>query len=380
MNIPRTEEEFIKDILDNCAQPSVFNALSQFLLNTERKNLNKNSPLWADRVRNRILKYGVLNPNIPTRWSDEELTKYLKRIWDKNQDAILTAKGLTIEHRNAFIGSSRITQPFVKNWLLEKEDSEEWNNGWFTRLPYHKRKFITPVKSFDDYREATPDIVRFRISHIPSDVKFEDCIPAVGELYIAHPYRPGVYLPVSKYEHLLFRERIHELSKVMMALGATEIKTLQNLDNKLNSSSEESSNTSASAGVGRGGKAKGLLATLSKSLTESQKSDSIVINFKSDPMVLPYLPEGLIWYPHDKDWQHIAESRLHGNILEYEINLSSKEINLVSELERSNIEAQAKVLFASASFSHSSSSQTFFKEESAKSTSILIKFKSRKNY
>lgn len=326
--------------------------------------------------------YGIYNPDIPmcdVRYG-EFPQLYLKKLWERNSKAILAARGLNIKDRHAVLGSSSVNLLRVKNWILEMEDSEEWNNGWFTRLPYHERKFITPVKSYDDYRPETPDIVRFRISHIPTDVKFEDCIPTVGELYIAHPHRVGVYLPVSKYEHLIFRERIHELSKIMMSLGATEIRTLQNLDNKLNSASEESFNTSASAGIRGLGKASGIISSLSKRQQDFYKSDSVVINFKSDPIDQPHLPEGLIWYPHEKEWQHIAECRLHGNILEYEINLSSKEINLVSEIERSNIEAQAKVLFASASFSHSSSSQTFFKEESAKSTSILIKFKSRKDY
>ena len=340
MKIPRTEKEFVKDIINTCGMPT-------------SRYMSSNSPIWIDNVKNRLMEYGVEGRIFPSGSIFTE--DYLSRMWKLNSHAILSARGLNPEDHHILTGSSSLDLPYVKNWLHEIENSEEWNNGWFTRLPYHERKFITPVKSFDDYREATPDIVRFRISHIPADVKFEDCIPTVGEIYIAHPHRPGVYLPISKYEHLIFRERIHELSNVMMALGATEIKTLQNLDNKLSSTSEESSNTSASAGVGKWGKASVFFANLSKSLTESQKSDSIVINFKSEPIDLPRVPEGLIWYPLDKEWQHIAECRLHGNILEYEINLSSKEINLVSELERTNIEAQAKALFASASFSHSSS-------------------------
>lgn len=365
MKIPMTEKEFVKDIINTCGMPT-------------SRYMSSNAPIWIDNVKNRLMEYGVEGRIFPS--GSIFVEDYLSRMWKLNSHAILSVRGLKPQDDHTLTGSSSLDLPYVNNWLQEIEDSEEWNNGWFTRLPYHERKFITPVKSYDDYRPETPDIVRFRISHIPADIKFEDCIPTVGELYIAHPHRVGVYLPVSKYEHLIFRERIHELSKVMMSLGATEIKTLQNLDNKINSSSEESSNTNASAGIRGLGKASGFLSSLSQRLQESQKSDSVVINFKSDPIDQPHLPEGLIWYPYEKEWQHIAECRLHGNILEYEINLSSKETNLVSELERSNIEAQAKVLFASASFSHSSYSQTFFKEESAKSTSILIKFKSRKDY
>lgn len=379
MEIPRNENEFFKDILENCGVPSIPDFVN-IIRGISITSKFIRTLTWPDHIKRRIADYGVSDPTLLERQSEESIEKYIARIWEKNADAILAARGLITKDRSALIGTTTANRPKVKEWFNETEESKDWNNGWFTQLPYHERKFVAIVKSFEDYQKPTPDIQRFRISHIPSDIIFEDCLPTVGELYIAHPYRRGVYLPVSKYEHLIFRERIHELSKVMMALGATEIKTIQNSDSKLKSTDEESSSTNISGEIGKWAKASGMLDSLSKSLKESQKSDSIVINFKNDPFGLPSIPEGLIWYPHDKEWQHIAECRLHGNILEYEIILSSKEINFVSELERSNIEAQAKVLFASGSFSHSAASQKYFKEVFAKSTNILIKFKSRKDY
>lgn len=373
MNIPITEKEFIQDILENCG----LNTLDLDLLPFEEMAML--NALVEERVKPRIIEYGVINPIIPRYFYNGGHRGYIKKIWEMNSNAIISARGLSIEDRCSLIGSSTLKILHVKDWLLKKEDSDEFKNGWFTNLPYHERKFMMPVRSFDDYYKDISDIQIFRNSHIPEDIKFEDCVPTVGELYIAHPYRQGVYLPVSKYEHLIFRERIHELSKVMMALGATEIRTLQNSDSKTQSSSENSSNTSASVGLGKFG-AKGAFSSFLKSLAENEKSDSIVINFKNDPIDQPKVPDGLIWYPHDKEWQHIADCRLHGNILEYEISLSSKEINFVSEIERSNIEAQAKILFASGSYSNDNSSYTFFKEESTKTTKILIKFKSRKDY
>lgn len=119
----------------------------------------------------------------------------------------------------------------------------------------------------------------------------------------------------------------------------------------------------------------------SSSRTANTESDAeIIINFKNDPLRLPYIPNGLVWFDHETEWQHIANSRLDGNILEYEIRLSSKQVNIVSNNERSNIEAQARILLASGNFSRETSSESIFKEENAKSTSILIKFKSRKDY
>lgn len=377
MNIPITEQEFIKDYFDNC-RPEGTSLDSHDCWKNPHYVLNFFFSSQYDRIKKRLIEYGVTDPIMPERLQEESVDNYLKRIWKRNADAVLAA-GLKIEDRSYLIGSSTINNSYVKNWLLKQEDSDDFNSGWFTRLQYHKRKFLMPVKSFDDYSKNISDIQLFRISHLPADIKFEDCVPTIGELYIAHPYRNGVYLPVSKYEHLIFRERIHELSKVMMGLGATEIRTLQNSNNKSQSTSENLSNTSASADVGRFG-GNGTYSSFMKNMDENENSDSIVINFKNDPIDLPKIPDNLIWYPHDKEWQHIADSRLYGNILEYEINLSSKEINFVSEMERRNIEAQAKLFFASGNFSREISSSSFFKEESAKTTRIRIKFKSRKDY
>lgn len=328
-----------------------------------------------------LSKFNFINPCLPSIYGYKgNFQKYFEAIWDRNKAFFDMPVGNSPEDRKRIMGRKITDRKHTVDWLYEVESSKDWNNGWFTKLPYQERKYLMPVRDFKDYEKSAPDIQLFRISHIPSDVKFEDCFPTIGELYIAHPYRAGIYLPVSKYEHLIFRERIHELSKVMMALGATEIRTLQSSDKKFHSSDEGSTNTSASAGVDGRGSVKGSYSRQSKNMYESEKSNSIVINFKNDPLDLPKVPEGLIWFPHDKEWQHIADSRLFGNILEYEISLSSKDLNLVSDMEKRNIEAQARLFFVSGNFSNETFSTSFFKEEVVKTTTILMKFKSRKDY
>lgn len=165
-----------------------------------------------------------------------------------------------------------------------------------------------------------------------------------------------------------------------MALGATEIRTLLNSGARSYSKEDLSSRTSASGSVGIWASGNGSHSSSSTRATNAETEEEIVINFKNDPIKLPYIPDGLVWFSHENEWQQIAESRLNGNILEYEIRLSSKQVNLVSDSERSNVEAQAKILLASGSFSREIESSSVFKEERAKSTSILIKFKSRKDY
>lgn len=333
----------------------------------------------------KILRDGfkLLNPILPSsnckQWI---LSQYLKEVWENNKSFFEVA--IPSNHdpldRRLFMGRSITRHIEMKTWIEDVEDSEDWNNGWLSKLPYQERKYLIPVRGFEDYEKETPDIQRFRISHIPSYVKFEDCFPTINELYIAHPYKPCIYMPASRYEHLLFRDRIHEMSKVMMALGATEIRTIQNDEYKSFSKDDSTSQTSGSGRVGGWASGSGSYATGTEHSRNTGRESEIVINFKNDPLELPYIPKGLVWFNHESEWQQIAEARLNGNILEYELSLSSKQVNLVSDIERKNIEAQARALCVSGSFSQNTSSCSIFNDESAKSTRILIKFKSRKDY
>lgn len=335
-----------------------------------------------DSLRNiyKLLEsYGLYNPIKPPRKEHENIEDFVVRLWELNRDFFEPQIPITIDlmYRHRAMGCH---MDKLINWHDELENSPIWNSGWFSNLPYQERKYLMPVRNFEDYEKNTLDVQRFRISHIPADVHFQDCIPALYELYIAHPYKPGVYLPASQYEHLLFRERIHELSKVMMALGATDIRTIQNDGYKSSHQNESSHKTTASGSYGHHFSVQGSYSSTSNNSSDSEKEAEIQINFKNDPLKLPYIPEGLVWFSHETEWQQIADARINGNILEYEIRLSSKQVNLVSDSERNNIEAQARILLASGSFSRGTTSASIFKEERAKSTSILIKFKSRKDY
>lgn len=361
MKIPVSIEEFYKDVLeetgleDLCYKKtpvmqgikpffSVLNSKTEFT-NDVKDSINSSLNIEArpllHGLSNLFINYGIDKPIIPNLNYKQSLKEYLRIVCINNLSRI---------------------------------------SGWFTKLPYQERKYLMFVNKLGNCIEDIPDMQFFPISCIPNDVKIEGGVPSTGQLYIAHPYRTGVYLPVSKYESLIFRERVHELSKVMMALGATEIRTIRNSGYKSQSNYESSTRTSSTVSYGGKFDFGGGRTTGSQYGIENEKEDAIVINFRNDPLQNPHIPQGLIWYPHDREWQQIADNRLNGNLLEYEINISSKEVNLISNSERSNIEAQARVLLVSGSFSRETSSSSIFKEESAKSTSILIKFKSRKDY
>lgn len=376
---PTTKQELKEDIYSFLG----FHNLSSFVKFPVALVLEMTRELESKILKYLTDKMEIQKPVLPSnRWKKWTVSEYVDEIWDLNKSyfEIILPNDNDPQNRERFMGHTIVHHKELVKKLEEIETSDEWNNGWFAKLPYHERKYLSLTRDFEDYEKNTPDIKKFRISHVPSGIVFEDCIPTIGELYIAHPYKLGVYLPVSRYEHLLFRDRIHELSKVMMALGAIEIRSIQNDGMKSFSKDSASSSLSGGVGVGHWVSASGSSRFESEHSINNDREEEIVINFKNDPMKLPYLPNDLIWFNHESEWQQVAEARLNGNMLEYEIRISSKQINLISERERSNIEAQAKMLFASGSISKESSSFSIFREERTKSTSLLIRFKSRKEY
>lgn len=376
MTFPTTKQEFRTAVFTHLGTPlNIFISILAYKEINAATKIKIHDFLKTDlRIQNTILPSAYIR--------NQTLSDYVDEIWELNKSyfEISLPSENDPKSRENFMGRSIIRNQDMMTWMENIENSKEWNSNWFSKLPYQERKYLMPVRGFEGYEEYAPDIQRFRISHIPEDVKFDDCFPTINELYIAHPYKPCVYMPVSRYEHLLFRDRIHEMSKVMMALGATEIRTIQNDEYKSYSKDNYSTQTSASGRVGGWVSGNGSYATGTEHSRNTGRESEIVINFKNDPLELPHIPEGLVWFNHESEWQQIAEARLNGNILEYELSLSSKQVNLVSDSERKNIEVQARAMFVSGSFSRETSSSSIFNEETAKSTRILIKFKSRKDY
>lgn len=241
MQIPSTKEKFLEQM--------------ELSIHELKFNHGFIAPSSVEEMVKKFLSntFGIKNPSLPSAYGYKtQYKKYFEAIWDRNEVYLNPhlPSGYAPEDR-ALIMGRQITQISpMKEWINKVENSSNWNSEWFSNLPYHERKYLMLVRGLEDYEKDTPDIQRFRISHIPAGVKFQDCMPILNELYIAHPYKPGVYLPTAQYEHLLFRERIHELSKIMMALGATEIRTIQNSGAKSYSKEDSSSRTSASASYG----------------------------------------------------------------------------------------------------------------------------------
>lgn len=228
---------------------------------------------------------------------------------------------------------------------LENFDSfkELWNN-YVTEEPYKKRKFIMPVKDKEIAGCVADGINVFRMSNIPSCIKFPMGHPIANQLYIGHPYNPQLYVPYEESEDLFFVDKVHELCYLLECLGAEEIsitsvkgKSVEEM-NSLSGSAAGSANVKLFSGEG---------TVQQANSTEQQSKDVTHRTMKMifAPTCKPYIPEGLIWYEEQPQWKRLVQSRINGNMLEYNEFVSSSSTKFVSSSEKRDVSASARYIW-----------------------------------
>ena len=262
------------------------------------------------------------------------------------------------------------------------EDAEEkladlWSN-YTNQYKYEDRKFIMPI---NDYNIAgcsnVYGINTFRISNIPSCIKFPMGHPVANELYIGHPYNPELYVPYENSEDIFFVDKIHELCYLLECLGAEEISITSIKGKNVSELGEYDSLTSGSADA----MLFSVNGEVSRTRNNERTSSSNVhrtLSQKFDPMKKPYVPDGLIWYQEQTKWQRLVNSRLNGNLLQYNEFVSTADTKFVSNTERNNIKASAEYLWTKLEGSSETNSKEQFRESTETQWKVEVKFRSIK--
>ncbi len=209
------------------------------------------------------------------------------------------------------------------------------------------RKVIFIAKSIQDvagYWDNTHSIdYIFTYDCIPPDIKFPLGRPQTNTLYVAHPKKTNEYIPYDDSDEYLFMDRVRELKRILLSLGATEI-TFTSIKGK---STEEFSRESQSASVkGSIVGHKGSAGMSSEVQQERFNSKGLKVDFivRNDPNQFPSLPDNLHWYDDEDEWKGIVEGRLKYNQKYFEQSISTKQVSAVSELSHQQINAAYKNL------------------------------------
>lgn len=231
--------------------------------------------------------------------------------------------------------------------LQSLEDTDYAKEAWekyVNDVPYKERKFIMPVKDKDIAGCVAEGIDVFRISNIPGCIKFPMGHPIANQLYIGHPYNPQLYVPYEESEDLFFVDKVHELCYLLECLGAEEIDITSIKGKSVEEMNSLSGAANGSADVklfsGEGG---GSLSASSQNQAQSKTQRTMKMVFQ--PTRKPYVPEGLIWYEEQPQWKRLVQSRLNGNMLEYNEFVSSSSTKFVSKSEKKDITASARYLW-----------------------------------
>jgi hypothetical protein len=178
------------------------------------------------------------------------------------------------------------------------------------------------------------------------NINFPITHPKQDHTYICHPYKTDTYLPIEDYDYELLNDRISEFCYLLQCLGATSI-SIENVKGENNDASSHK-NTQWNAGVNvkvtsvnANGENDANARNYSKSTLKIERNQHL------NPTQKPFVPEGLVWFPHQVAWQRLVQQRMNGNLLSHSEYMSSSEQKIISNSEMSDINAELNHLFTS---------------------------------
>ena len=213
----------------------------------------------------------------------------------------------------------------------------------FETLPYQERKVITMTNT--DHLFKSDNLTLLWMNNLPAEIKFPITHPKKDHTYICHPYDDRLYLPIEDYEEVLLNDRINEYCYLMQCLGATTIRIQNKKEESLNEHRESARNIHGE-GSYKILEASGNYETNSKKGEGRNSKYTFAREQHFNPSKKPYIPDGLIWFPHEVSWQRLATQRMSGGILKYSESVSSSENRVVTSNELQDINAEVKALFA----------------------------------
>lgn len=267
----------------------------------------------------------------------------------------------------------RAESPFLSTPQIEEEFSmlQSSFSQNFLSLPLQQRKHLVIC---DELIYLPQSFRVLPIAEIPTDVKFPAGHPVSNTLYVCHPYRTDYYIPYKSYEIEILRDEIEEFKRIMDHLGAKHIDYSDIFENG------EQSSTQQKRDIHGGGDYAGQYSVHGS--YESEDSSEITRNLRnalegSEDFLLagkPTLPPDTVWYSHRKEWQNKCESRLAGRLVHSEFTISTSNSEMTTESERKRIEADLKVLLASAEGGTEGSKSYMLKKEKERTWKVNVEF------
>ena len=260
---------------------------------------------------------------------------------------------------------------------IQDDSSEDKTDILFSSIGYNERQFIFFAKDqralAGCYDKSIPWV--FTLDKYPKEIHF----PTIGHplpnaIYIAHPAKRGLYLPIENSDEELFHDKVLDFQRLAQCLGATEI-TFRSI--KGHSLSEDISKgvdfeigggyTQYEGSVGYGNKS-------SNGKRQSSKGEQEMVQ-RFNPLKAPYIPNDVAWLSVDSEWQSLVKQRLEGNMLQYSIRISSRKTMGVTDSRMDDVKVAFKSFIAKAHVNYSKQMECSFQRDEETEWEISAKFK-----
>lgn len=274
------------------------------------------------------------------------------------------------------------TQDIELKSNYKEKISSSYNNfkESFGELQYDKRKMVL---IYDEVKISPSDsFIVLDKSNLPTNIKFPLTHPKKEEIYIGHPYLKESYLPFSSFEADLFNDRFEEFSYFIQCLGAKSMTIKVIKENEKTTTEIDNTKTTGSVGLGKKIIKNTLEIDYENNKDSDKKEDSKTSRTRTqnyNPTKKPYIPENLLWYPHETSWHRIYQQRINGNILSHHDIISSKSTHSISNNEKSNLKVALKTFFSDINLNRDSFIKNTIDESESIEWEILVEFESIEN-
>lgn len=309
------------------------------------------------------------------------------------QEALETYKERTTEYLE-LVNSHLNTD---SQWISERRKDDESDKNWDERLGQLKEyaenhSFVNLIKSAkasgliyvvkdEHYLKGCFDssgIIRniFTMNDLPKELRFPIGHPVPNTLYRPHPMDDTLYIPYEGSEESLFLDKIREFCRVVQCLGAIRI-SFKSLKGRVVTTEEaQSSAEDMNADIlGHSGN-----INVNSDDSESKKASSndcvdLVQTF--NPTKSPYVPADVVWYNSEIGWQQLAKQRIEGDLLHYELCISSSEASNITSAQKTKVNAAYKNLVASINSSYSTDFNQNMSATEERKWAIFVDFQSK---
>ncbi|RRD62350.1 hypothetical protein EII40_03655 [Tannerella forsythia] len=207
-----------------------------------------------------------------------------------------------------------------KNFRHQKfQDIDRKYSEHFAELDFNQRKLLLPVNKINSLDSKQIAVMRMDLL---GALQFPIGHPIADQLYVAHPYISGRYIPFEDYDLTFLEDRLREFCWLAQCLGATEV----TIESEKDTSNDKKQNSKTSYSL-EASTIKGAVAGSYNNNREYSRfeelSNRLSLNQKFSPSQKPFVPEGLVWYEHEASWKRLTIQRLQGGLLEHVEKMAS---------------------------------------------------------